>query len=411
MLFSASALGQTAMSPFSYIGLGEYFGNSLAHNQGMAGVGISNPQYFFLNNQNPALLVFNRFTVFEAGFIGERRTVNGNGISETNGDGNLNYLLMGFPVKMGRWSTSFGLAPYSAVNYRLNYVDQIEGSTNTVDVVETGSGGINQVSWSNGIALHEDLSVGIKAQYLFSSIINEYSNTLTESQQPSTYYAAVYERTYVKDFNFTLGVSYHKDSLFNKNYRFNLGVVYDFKTDLKTKYTSRIERRDLTGNPVDSTTLINEAPGSITLPQLLSVGLSFGRGEKWTIGTDFILLDYSQFRDYRGFSQEGTQGWRSSLGTEFTPDPTALGSYLKRMTYRTGVSYDKYPYLINGMPVNDFGINFGLSMPVSRFSSLDLAFKVGKRGNLLENTIEENYFKIYFGVTFNDQWFIKRRFD
>jgi len=63
------------------------------------------------------------------------------------------------------------------------------------------------------------------------------------------------------------------------------------------------------------------------------------------------------------------------------------------------------------MPVNDFGINFGLSMPVSRFSSLDLAFKIGKRGNLLENTIEENYFKIYFGVTFNDQWFIKRRFD
>lgn len=411
LLCSVSAMGQTAMSPFSYIGLGEYFGNSLAHNQGMAGVGISNPQYFFLNNQNPALLVFNRFTVFEAGFIGERRTVKGNGISETNGDGNLNYLLMGFPVKMGRWSTSFGLSPYSAVNYRLNYSDQIEGSTKTVDVVETGSGGINQVSWSNGIALHKYLSVGIKAQYLFSSIINEYSNTLTESQQPSIYYAAVYERTYVKDFNFTLGVSYHKDSLFNKNYKFNVGVVYDLKTDLKTEYYSRTERRNSAGTIMDSTTLINDVPGSITLPQILSVGMSFGRGEKWTVGTDFILLDYSQFRDYRGLSQETTKGWRSSLGTEFTPDPTALGSYLKRMTYRTGVSYDKYPYLINGMPVNDFGINFGLSMPVSRFSSLDLAFKVGKRGNLLENTIEENYFKIYFGVTFNDQWFIKRRFD
>ncbi len=377
----------------------------------MAGVGISNPQYFYLNNQNPALLIFNRFTVFEAGFIGERRTVKGNGISETNGDGNLNYLLMGFPVKLGKWSTSFGLAPYSAVNYRLNYTDEIEGSTNTVDVVEVGSGGINQVSWSNGVALHKNLSVGVKAQYLFSSIVNEYSNILSTTTQNFDYYSTIYERTYVKDFNFTVGLSYHKDSLFNKNYKFNVGVVYDFKTDLKTRYTSRIERRDLAGNPIDSTTLSNEVPGSITLPQVLSLGMSFGKGEKWMVGTDFTLLNYSQFRDYRGQTQGATQGWRAALGTEFTPDPTALGSYLKRMTYRTGVSYDKYPYLINGMPVKDFGINFGFSLPVGRASNLDLALKVGKRGNLTDNTIEENYFKIYFGVTFNDQWFIKRRFD
>jgi hypothetical protein len=50
-------------------------------------------------------------------------------------------------------------------------------------------------------------------------------------------------------------------------------------------------------------------------------------------------------------------------------------------------------------------------LPVSRISSLDLAFKAGKRGDLNKNSIEENYFKVYFGVTFNDQWFIRRRFD
>jgi hypothetical protein len=45
------------------------------------------------------------------------------------------------------------------------------------------------------------------------------------------------------------------------------------------------------------------------------------------------------------------------------------------------------------VPLKDFGINFGFSMPVSRVSSLDFAFKVGKRGNVKDNTIEENYFK------------------
>jgi hypothetical protein len=81
------------------------------------------------------------------------------------------------------------------------------------------------------------------------------------------------------------------------------------------------------------------------------------------------------------------------------------------MTYRTGVSYEEMPYLIGGSRIKDFGINFGFSMPVGRYSSLDLAVKAGKRGDLQTNTIEENYLKFYFGVTFNDQWFIKRKFD
>jgi len=412
-LFSAiGALGQAAMTPFSYLGIGEYYGNALAHNQGMAGVGVSNPQYYYLNHKNPALLVFNRFTNFSAGFIGEKRTVIGEGSSEANTDANLNYLMMGFPVKLGKWSTSLALSPYSTVNYRLNYTDAIEGSTNTVQVTETGSGGINQFAWSNGVRVNDDISVGVKATYLFSSIVNEYSNTLNESDQPVPYYPTVYERTYVKDFDFTVGLAFHKDSLFRKNYKFNVGVVYDFKTDLKTKYTARIEQRDGTDktDTLYTTTLYDSEPGSITLPQILTVGLSFGRGDKWVIGTDFVLLDYEQYSDSKSDIRETTTGWRMSLGTEFTPNLTAMASYLKRITYRTGVSYDKYPYLINGMPVKDFGINFGLSLPVGR-SSIDLAFKVGKRGNLADNTIEEDYFKIYFGATFNDQWFIRRRFE
>ena len=88
-----------------------------------------------------------------------------------------------------------------------------------------------------------------------------------------------------------------------------------------------------------------------------------------------------------------------------------MSNYLKRLTYRTGVSIENSAYLVNGNPVKDFGITFGVSLPVSRISSLDLALKVGHKGDKTLNTIEENYLKLYFGLTFNDQWFIKRRFD
>jgi hypothetical protein len=415
-LLVAGAFAQTANSPFSYRGIGDYYGNALAHNQGMAGVGVSNPQYFYLNNQNPALLVFNRFTVFEGGFIGQQNTIKGNGPSEKSGNGNLNYLMMGFPVKRGKWTTSIGLAPFSGVNYRTNYKDSINldggGTFGSVNVEESGKGGVNQVFWANGVALNKNFSVGVRATYLFSSIINQYTNTLPATVTPVVYSPTIYERTYIKDFNFSLGASFHEDSLFNKNYRFNVGAVYNFKSELNTEYYTRIERRNSAGGVADSTTLTNNNPGTIMLPQSFTVGLSFGKGEKWMIGADYSYLKNSLFRDYFGNSQNATDSWRIALGGEFTPDPMALSGYLKRMTYRTGVSLEKYPYFINGKPVDDFGINFGFTMPVSRISSLDFAFKVGRRGTVQDHTIEENYFKLYFGVTINDQfWFIKRRFD
>ncbi len=409
------AWGQAARSPFSYLGIGEPFSNALTHNQGMAGVGISNPQYFYLNNQNPALLVFNRFTVFEGGFIGERRTTKGNGLSETSGSGNLNYLITALPAKLGRWTTSLGIMPYSSVNYNLNYIDSIVGSaTNTVSVKESGEGGIDQFFWSNGVVLNKNFSIGLKAKYLFGSVIRQYSNTLTSTNQPTPYLPTIYTRNYIKDFNFTAGFSFHKDSLLGrKNYQINIGAVYDLKANLNTEYYARMERRNSSSGIVDSTTIINNIPGSISVPSSLSAGISFAKGYYWVVGADFTYLDYRKFRDFNGETPAwGAEGWKVSLGTEFTPDPAAVGSYLKRMTYRTGVNYDKYPYLINGNLVRDFGINFGFSMPVARFSSLDFALKVGKRGNQKENIIEENYFKIYFGMTFNDdQWFRKRRFD
>ncbi|MEQ9413350.1 MAG: hypothetical protein RIF39_05940, partial [Cyclobacteriaceae bacterium] len=108
------SIGQAARTPFSSFGIGETFGNGLTHNQGMAGLGISNPEYWHLNNLNPALLVFNTITVFEAGFVGEQRTAKGVNASEKAGSGNLNYLAMGFPIKRNKWGMAVGLMPYSS---------------------------------------------------------------------------------------------------------------------------------------------------------------------------------------------------------------------------------------------------------------------------------------------------------
>lgn len=409
-LVESLALAQAARSPFSSFGIGEYYGSALVHNQGMAGVGISNPQYWFLNNQNPALLTFNSLTVFEAGYIGETRKVIGTQSTERNGNGNLNYLALGLPIKPGRWSSSVGLMPYTNVNYKIEYKELVIGAPDTVQVLETGQGGINEIFWSNGVRLHKNLSVGIKASYLFSSIIYNYTNTLLNTSQVSRYQVTLSEREFFGDFNFTGGVAFNKDSLFKNNYKLNIGAVYNFQTDVRTKFSQRFERNSTIGI-IDTTYISDNIIGQTTLPPALGVGVSFGKGEYWLLGIDFVSLDYQKFKNFKGENPGTQMAWKAALGGEFTPNPNSVSSYLKRVTYRTGVSLENYPYLINGNAVRDFGINFGFSLPVSRISSIDMAFKYGTRGNLNDNTIEESYFKIYFGVTFNDQWFIKRRFD
>ncbi len=410
---SFASFGQVSKSPFSTFGIGDLYGNSLAQNQGMGGLGLSNPSPWYINNQNPALLVFNYVTSVQAGLLLEKRTINDGSSSLKNTNGNLNYITMAFPVKPGKWTTSIGLMPYSSVNYKLSSLQSVNSNTSsTVLSQETGSGGINQLYWSNGVLLHKNISVGVKATYLFSSIIKEEINLLNKGDnQIVTFYPSIYERNYVKDFALSGGFSYHKDSLFKKNYRLSVGVVYDAKSTLNTRNTLRIERRSFTGEIVDSTTIINNVPSTIVLPQSYGAGISFGRVNHWVAGADVTFLDYAQFRGFNGNNPSTTMGLRSAIGLEIIPDPTSIGSYLKRMTYRTGVSYDRYPYLVNGNEVKDFGVNFGISLPVGQLSTIDLALKVGKRGNLTENTIDENYFKLYFGMTFNDRWFIKRKFD
>ena len=416
LLFFAATLvySQIAKSPVSTLGLGDLYGNALAPNQGMGGLGISNPSSRYINNQNPALLIANYITTFQAGMIIESRTINDGSNSLKNTNGNLNYLTMAFPIKPGIWTTSIGLMPYSGVNYKLSSVSPVEGSqTSTVLSQETGSGGLNQFYWANGVKVHKNVAVGVRANYLFSSIVSENVNLLNQTDnRPIIYFPSIYERNYIKDFSFSSGLYFHKDSLFNKNYRINVGVVYDFKSTLNTQRTVRIEKRSFGGTIADSTTLINNEPSSIVLPQTLGLGVSFSKVNHWTVGADITWLDYNQYRGFAGKTNPATTtGIRSVIGFEIMPDPTGISNYFKRITYRTGLSYELYPYLVGGNQLKDFGINFGLSLPVAQYSSIDLALKIGKRGSITENTIDENYFKFYLGMTFNDRWFIKRKFD
>jgi hypothetical protein len=409
VVFAAGKVwGQAARTPFTTYGIGETYGNALIHNHGMAGLGVSQPQMWYLNNSNPALLIYNTLTVFEIGAMGESRTIKGNdGASSKTKGGNISYLATAFPVKPTRWTTSIGLMPITSVNFNYTYMSVYNDPDQTpIEITETGDGGLTQLYWSNGVRINSEFSVGLRTSYVFGPLDYTYSNQAIKSNQVP-YIITVQQKSSINGFSFGLGGAFSRDSLFGKNYRLSIGAVYDLKSNLKGKREDSFYRLTTNGDTLESAYL-NEVRGTIRIPGSLTFGVSLNKGSKWSVGTEFMYQNWDGFSNINEDREGLGTSWKATVGGEFTPDPYALGSFLKRITYRTGASVEQYPWLSS--EVKDIGINFGLSVPAGQ-SSIDLAARFGKRGDKATTSIEESYFKLYFGITFNDKWFIKRKFD
>ncbi|MEM7108581.1 MAG: hypothetical protein AAF519_10185 [Bacteroidota bacterium] len=413
-LITTTAFSQASQSPFSSQGIGDLNDLGLAHNRAMGGLGISNVSYWHLNNINPALLPYNTLTVFSAAFVGENRSVENDTGSETNGSGNLAYLTLAFPVKPGKWTTSVGLMPYSNVDYEsqdtINVIGAVDGERALK--ISSGTGGLNQFYWANGIAVNKNIYVGLRAAYIFSNIETDVAFDLLEGL--GTFRRGQNERVSVSDFLFSGGLAYRKDSIFNNKIQLRLGLTYDFGAELNAEKFISTEQRSL-DIPVLRDSL-EDIRGSMDIPQAIGVGISLNNSSKWVVGLDARFQRWSEFRDFDGSNENLGDQVKVILGGELTPDPTSVTSYFKRVSYRFGLSYENSPYQIATSEgqfnqVNDFGINLGWSMPVSRISNLDFAFTYGRRGNVDETIISEQYFRFHLGVTFNDQWFIKRKYN
>jgi len=416
-LSAGKLFGQAAPSPFSGLGLGDFNGSGLVNNQGMAGSGVSLPQVWYLNNINPAMLVYNRLTSFHAGMIFDQRRLKTETQSEKTVGGNVSYLTLGFPLLTKKdnsailWGSAIGLMPYTTVNYKIESTGTIAGSQNiNYFLEEKAEGGFNSIYWSNGVRLTKSLSAGIKASYLFSSVIANYSNLLNQPAQLFRYEITLNEIVSVRGGRLSPSFHYRIDSVAGK-YFLNIGGTYEFSDNLNSDFFQKFERKNSQGVVLQTDSLQSKT-ATITFPSILTAGISFGNADKWAVSADYTQIKFDGSTTRVGAdSYPVTSGSRIAVGAEITPDARSLSSVLKRITYRTGVSLEKSPYTISGKVLEDLGINFGMSLPVSRISNLDMAVRFGKRGDINTNGLSENYFKVYFGVTYNDQWFIKSRFD
>ena len=132
------------------------------------------------------------------------------------------------------------------------------------------------------------------------------------------------------------------------------------------------------------------------------------------MGAEYTYLDASKF-DNRSFTSDNVVYENASkvkLGGYYIPKYNSLTSYLNRIVYRAGLRYEETGLNINGQAINEFGISFGVGLPVGNlFSNANVGFEFGTRGTTNAGLVKEEFFNLSLSLSLNDRWFRKVKFN
>lgn len=397
-------------SPYSFYGIGELKFRGTVENRAMGGISMY-ADSIHLNLQNPASLGKLKLTTFAVGGNQKFTTLKASGQSAQGANTSLDYLAVGFP--MGKLSMSFGLTPYTAVGYKTGFVDP-----NTAQAGEEryeGSGGINKVFLAAGYSITDDLSIGVDLNYNFGKIENfGYLKTGVE------YDTGEYNESKLSGLAINFGLSYNK--MLNEKLQLVSGLTFSPAMNLTSenfRQTSTVSWNS-SGLPVIRVTRDEDLAAlglketNFKLPSRLALGAGIGQPKKWFTGVDVTMLSTSDLIN-RTFNPENVRFENSTqvaIGGFYIPKFNSLTDYWKRIVYRAGIRYENTGLIVDNEKINEFGISFGAGLPVGRiFSNINLGFEYGSRGTTTANLVQENFFNINIGLSFNDKWFQRRKID
>ncbi len=152
----------------------------------------------------------------------------------------------------------------------------------------------------------------------------------------------------------------------------------------------------------------------LTLPSELKLGLGIGESKKWLVGAQVVAASQGDLANYYNVSSRVSyeKAMRYSIGGYFVPNYNSFTSYFKRIVYRAGIKYEETGLVMDSQSIKDKGVSFGFGLPITgSFSNINFGFELGKRGTTSSGLVQENYVKFSVGLSFNDRWFVKRKFD
>ena len=325
------------------------------------------------------------------------------------------YLALNVPV--GKFGVAFGLMPYTAVGYKLETENDEGLTTNRFN----GEGGLNKAFLGFGYNITDNFSVGVNAQYNFGNIQNSAIEFRFDNDGlPLLLQSRESNRSDLSGLNFDFGL-YYKSKI-TKSLELTTALTFTPESNLTSQNQRAISTVTIgtSGQEIVSNTLNVdlEAQGlqetDLVLPSRFSIGAGIGQPRKWFFGAEYESQKISNFENvlYQTSVTSYEDGSRFSLGGFFIPEYNAFSGYFKRLVYRGGLRFEKTGLNIENESIKEFGISFGVGIPVGDFgSNANLGFEIGRRGTTNNNLIQENFINFQISLSLNDRWFQKRKYD
>jgi len=366
----------------------------------------------FVNPFNPASYTSfdsNSF-IFDAALSARTMTLKTSSNAAKINDAGLAYITMGFPITKW-WKTSLGILPFSSMEYQI-IVDSVLPDIGKVQYDYSGNGGLNRAIVGNAFQPLRNLSVGFNFSYIFGTL--NHQRTLTFPDSNNHWSTRMTSSTLVRSLYLDFGLQYHKN--LKNGLGLTSGVTFSPGQPLSSNadflavsfyhnYTSNLDI-------VKDTSVYNQSvSGEIRIPYSLGAGISLNKLTRWNFAADIHYQQWSDFRFF-GSSQSLSNTLRVSLGGQFRPSTVDIGSYWKRINYRAGIRFEQSFLEVRSTRLNDFGISFGVGLPMKKSRSLiNMAFEAGAFGTTENRLIKENYFRFTLGASIFEKWFLKRRYD
>lgn len=408
-LITNSVAQTSSISPYSRFGPGELLFKGFAHQRGMGGASLAECYSGRLNFSNPASYAYDSLMVFEFGMSGERIWMTQNTNTNDYYNGKIEYLVLGVPLIKNKMGLAFGFIPYSGVGYSIQGYSVIQPS-NLVSTTYEGSGGYNRYFLGTGLKLSKQVSLGVNASYFYGSTAQSRQVEFSDNNYFGT---RALELTNIGDFLFEFGLQYRGE--LKNNYVFSMGANFSMEQNMKANRSYLWEnfKKNALGVEFsrDTVAFVEKERGEVILPMTAGFGVQLAKGNKWLVQSDVRFQDWSS---YQSFGQKDSleNSMRLSLGGQFSIDPGSL-SFFKRMQFRAGIFYNKSFLNLRDNVIEDKGFSFGFGLPLRKSyqSMINIAFETGQRGTIQDNLIREDYFRVILGLTFNENWFQKHRFE
>ncbi|MBJ34921.1 MAG: hypothetical protein CMC90_03375 [Flavobacteriaceae bacterium] len=397
-------------SPYSLNELGEINFRGNVSYQSMGGIDSSIDSIEF-NINNPSSLAKIKTTNYLIGTFYKTSNLSNDVSKENIKTSNINYIAIGIPTK--NFGFGFGILPYSSVGFNLQTTEEYNNINNINSRLFGAEGSINKAFISVGIPFFKFISIGVSGNYNFGKFNYEkfnlmdsvnygiFSNSSSEIKGFTYNFSANILIPIKNNLSISILYSLHPESKLNS---YNIESLYTSNTSsISLESLGDFVDIDLKARGLENTKL------PVPKNSIYSIGLE--KKNSWFFGLQYENKLSSGFEniflDIRNVKYRDANSL--SFGGYFIPDSSSLTSYWKRIKYRFGIKSNRQSIIVNSLPINQFSLNLGLGLPVAGLSKANFGLEIGKIGN--DDLIEENYFSLKLGLSLNDVWFIKRKYN